>query len=304
MHRSLGIPLLLASLAAAPAQAAKKEYPYMWGIGPKIGTIIVPGHYPIAFPSKIVQYDFIEEGELAGDEESEEPKRDLDSSGDPRFSTLERVRDDLQLGLDGFYGIDKQNRIGAGVGAGFGRRYLDMFFTLNYDRVLVHELPFNVVAGGQVGYGSMRFKGADPVESLRMPYFPLRARLQGQFLDKVRMYALELYGQTAVPSNTFYTDLDGALQPTVGSPLNFALNLSLGVELQILFGDFTPPKKKKKKKGGGGGNNSGGNNNGGGNNSGGGAKKDVGGGRAGGSGTKKDIGGGRAGGGNGGSRGR
>jgi hypothetical protein len=98
---------------SAPAAAA--EGAYMWGAGFNLGTSFLPGRYPYAFPSSIAKYDFRENGALAGDPKADEPDRDLDELGDPRYSTLSGVGFDLRLGGDVFYGWDKQNRIGAGA---------------------------------------------------------------------------------------------------------------------------------------------------------------------------------------------
>jgi len=249
---------LAGALGAAPPANAS-DGAYMWAIGPKIGTLAIPGKFPIGFPTKISNYDFLDEGELAGDPDAEDDKRDLDQDGNPRVSTLERVRDDLQFAVDGFYGINRDNRIGAGAGIGVGLNasYFDYWLTLNYDRVLVTEDQFNVVAGAQAGFGRMAFTGENDNEVLIVPYFPLRVRLQGQIRDNTRMYALGLVAQTGVPSSTLYTDLDGVEQP-IKSPLNFLLYSGIGIEAQIMFGDLTPPKKKGKKKNNGGGGGGGG----------------------------------------------
>jgi hypothetical protein len=257
MKRVLGCALGLAGMLSSTEAWAKKNSfePWMWGIGPSIGTVVVPGHFPLALPTKINNYDFIDEGPRAGDENSDDPKRDL-LNGDPRFTSIERVRDDVRLGFDGFYGIDKDNRVGAGVGTAFGTGYSDVFFTLNYDRVIVSENPFNVVVGGGAGFGSMRFKGTNEEikgfenELLRLPYFPLKVRLQGQLRNGGSMFGLGIFGQTAVPSNTFYTDLDGNDQ-SIESPLNLFLYLSAGLEFTVQFGDFTAPKKNAGGKKGG-----------------------------------------------------
>ncbi len=261
MERALGVLALVVLGGLSASEARAGDMPYMWAIGPKIGTIVVPGRYPLSLPSKINNYDFIDDGPRSGDPDFEDPKRDLDANGDPLYTSIERVRDDLQIGADGFYALDEENRIGAGVGFAFGKRYSDMWFTFNFDRVLITEQPFNVVAGVQAGFGNMVFKGEDPDERMRVGHFPVRGRLQGQFMDKTRMYALGIYAGTSIPSSTDYTDLNGNEQP-INSPLNFLFYAQAGIELQVSFGDLTPPKNKNdkggkkgknNKKGGGGG---------------------------------------------------
>ncbi|MBX2796511.1 MAG: hypothetical protein KTR31_02545 [Myxococcales bacterium] len=223
---------------------------YMWALGPTVGTIVIPGGYPASFPPVIENYNFVDEGPNAGDPNSAEPNRDLDENGIPIFTTLEPVRADVRVALEGFYGINSKNRVGGAVGVGGGTRFLDYWITANYDRVMFTDSQFNLVAGAGLGFGSMTFQGANDVEQLRIPYFPIRARVQGQILDSTRLYGLGLFVHTAVPSNTFYNDVSGFEQPSVGGPLNWILNLAAGVELTLQFGDLTPPKKGRPNKGG------------------------------------------------------
>jgi len=224
--------ILLGSTASAA--------PYMWGVGPRIGTTFVPNAVPaINFPPRIENYDFVDEGPRAGD------PRDLDAQGNPRFTTLERVRFDVTYGLDAFYALDRRNRIGAMLGFGGGAGFFDVKAGVRYDRVLASPRKFSLVGGFAAGFGQLRFRGVEP-ESLRVPYYPLQARLQAQLHDRVRAYALGITGELGIPSNTFYTDLDG--EPQNVGYFNVARNATLGVELQVYFGDFTPPRPRKKKK--------------------------------------------------------
>lgn len=240
------VAVVAAGLASAP-EAHAIEDANMWGVGVKVGTIAIPGRFPLSFPSKISGYNFIDEGAQAGNENGDDPKRDLDANGDPIFSALERVRWDGQFSVDGFYGIDRDNRVGAMAGFAAGTGYSDMFFLLNYDRVLVSESDIDIVAGPYIGVGQMRFK--DPnggPESLKVPHFPLRGHVMAQLRAKKTAYALGLFGGTNVPSNHYYTDVDGLERDDVGSPFNVALYLHAGIEFSVQYGDFTPPKKKKK----------------------------------------------------------
>lgn len=234
---------------AGEARAGDLE-PYMWGIGVNLGTVVVPGQYPLSFPSKINNYNFIEQGPRAGNENGNDPNRDLDADGKPRFTSLERVKGDVRFGVDGFYGIDKDNRVGASAGLATGGGYSDMFFLLHYDRVLVVEKPFLVMGGLGVGAGSMTFKGHDDTiqgyqnELLKVPYFPLKARLSGQFHTDTISLGPTAFVQVGIPSNHFYTDLDGKDQ-ALSSPFNFVNYLAGGIQFDFQYGDFKPPKKKK-----------------------------------------------------------
>ena len=241
--------LMLAATTLGAPEAHAIEDANMWGVGAKLGTTVLPGRFPLAYPSKISNYNFIEEGPQAGNENADEPNRDLDENGDPIYSTLERVRWDGQLSFDGFYGIDRWNRIGAMAGFGAGTGYSDIYFMLHYDRVLVSESDIDVLAGGYLGFGQMGFKDPnDGPERLRVPHFPVRARLMAQLRAKTTAYGLGIYGGTNIPSNHFYTDLNGTERDDVASPFNLFLYMHAGIEFSFQYGDFTPPKKKKKGK--------------------------------------------------------
>jgi len=253
MHRTLkgaaAVALVAAGLGVGEDAHAVEEA-NMWGVGVRLGTIAVPGRFPLAFPSKIANYNFLDDGEQqAGNENGDDPKRDLDENGDPLYSGLERVLWDAQFAIDAFYGIDRDNRIGVLAGVGSGKGYNDLYFMLNYDRVLVTESDIDIIAGAYLGVGQMSFRAADGVEKLRVPHFPVRGHLMAQLRAKKTAYALGIFGGTNVPSNHYYTDLDGLERDDVGSPFNLALYLHAGVELTFQYGDFTPPKKKKGKKG-------------------------------------------------------
>jgi len=97
----------------------------MWGAGFKLGTSFIPGRYPFSFPSSINNYDFTDTGPNAGADSGKNEGRDLTKSGEPGFSTLQPVGFDLRLGGEAFYGFDAKNRLGAGVGLGFGHKYFD-----------------------------------------------------------------------------------------------------------------------------------------------------------------------------------
>src|SRR5690349_17352202 len=102
MNRLSGAMVALLGVTAVSTPARAEDGPYMWGIGPKIGTTFIPGRYPVAFPASIANYDFKDNGPSAGDPDSEDPKRDLDADGKPRNSTLVGVGGDFRLGGEGF----------------------------------------------------------------------------------------------------------------------------------------------------------------------------------------------------------
>lgn len=283
--------LTMGLLAMSTAANASSYEPYMWGIGGKLGTVVIPGAYPASFPDNVNKYDFNDDGE-----------RDR-FGGVELNSTLRRVKGDIRLAADGFLGIDGTNRIGATVGINTAKGFSDTYLTLNYDNVFVRKNPFNAVWGLGVGYGGLSWKGVEDEdtprlptgggfspenETLKMPYFPIKAHVEGQFKTDTWMFGLGLFGGTGIPSSTTYTDLQGTEQPTVGSIGNALYLLNIGVEATVRYGDFKPPKPKNKpgknkpgkggNKGGKGGNSGSRNKTGGG----GGGKKGGGGGKKGG----------------------
>ena len=250
MHRTLKAAALGMAASSFIAPEAMALDPYMWGVGGRIGTMAVPGRFPISFPTKISSYNFDD----TGNENADDPNRDLDEDGEPKFTQLQKVGFDVNLEADAMYALDRYNRVGALVGGRFGKGFNDLYFMVNYDRVVYSDdTGFDILAGGYVGAGSMRFSAGDASpEILRVPHFPLRAHVMAQVRNKTQAYAFGLYGGTNVPSNHYYTDLDGTERDDVGSPFNLALYVHAGVEISVQFGDFTPPKPKppkgKKKK--------------------------------------------------------
>ena len=59
------ISLMLAWIGNAEAKQKKPE-PFMWGVGPTVGTYLVPFDYPYSFPKDIRDSDPTMEG-LEGD---------------------------------------------------------------------------------------------------------------------------------------------------------------------------------------------------------------------------------------------
>lgn len=247
--------LLAAGALLTPAQAQAAE-PYMWGAGGHIATFVVPGKYPMAFPTKVENYNFIEEGPQAGDEslKGAEKKRDLDANGKPLYHTLERVKTDIRVGGDFVYYLSGENRIGAALDLGFGKQYLDGNVMARYDRVLNSFNEFDILGGLGLGVGSMTFRGSNENEKLRVSYFPARGHVGAAYRTDTMSIQASLFLRLAIPSNQVYVTADGTEHEGVGSPVSFASHPAIGVELTALFGDFKPPVKKKGKggkKGGG-----------------------------------------------------
>ena len=240
----------LGLFAATPALAI--DDPYMWGVGPRIGTTVIPGQYPVTFPTKLVNYNFIDDDSPeAGDTKSDDPKRDLDENDDPLAHGLSKVQLDVNMGGDFVFYFDKQYRLGALTGITLGKQFFDINLLPKFDYVLLED-QIDVFVGGGLGFGFMKFAGNEGAESLRVPYYPVRAHVGAIARSDTIGYQLTVYAQSNVPGNQVYTTPDGVEHTNIGTPLAFTSYLAAGLEFSLLIGDFKPPKKKKGGKKGGG----------------------------------------------------
>ncbi|RME27699.1 MAG: hypothetical protein D6798_03985, partial [Deltaproteobacteria bacterium] len=260
--RTTTAALALAGVLFAP-EALAIDDPYMWGVGPRVGTIVVPGKYPITFPTKVENYNFIDQGKGSGcatgeffddrgNDLCDNEKRDVDpDTGEPLYHTLEQVRTDVNFGGDFVFYLNKQYRVGALGYVGMGKRYLDIAVMPKVDKILLED-QIDVYAGGGIGFGFQRFSGVAGAEKLKVPYFPVRANVGALTRTPNAAFQLGVYAQSSVPGNQSYVSRSGEVYESVGTPLALFSYLSAGIEFTTYFGDFEPPKKKKggKKKGG------------------------------------------------------
>lgn len=198
--------LLIGLTTAAPAWALDT---YMWGVGPRIGTTVLPARYPSKFPDAVT---------------------------DNEESTLEKVGFDFMFGAHGLFYATENHRLGLLMGLDLGKRMVDVHAIFAYDYVI----PTGVVDfmfGAGIGAGHTSFRAKETDERLRVPNFPVR--VQGGILvrDRVRAYQLSIYGQYAIPSNHFYFDENGDQIDAKGG-----IYPTMGLELAVFFGDFTPPR--------------------------------------------------------------
>jgi hypothetical protein len=209
--------VVAASLMATPALALDT---WMWGIGPRVGTQVLPGRYPMQLPR------------IKGEDKDSGPRAD---------GGVERVQHDLMLGAKGVYYMDRYHRIGFdggvsfGLGMGEGRRFSDGALLLTYDYA-VQGRALDVLFGGGIGAGTQGFRGDDD-STLRVNNFPIRAQVTGLARDHARAYELSLFLQYNLPSRTAYTAADGSQPDVVGG-----FWVTTGVQIAVLFGDFDPPK--------------------------------------------------------------
>ncbi|MEZ4237321.1 MAG: hypothetical protein R3F59_14455 [Myxococcota bacterium] len=201
MTRTLAAALLLAASPAASALAPR------WGVGPQLGTSVLPSGYPIAFPPA------------------------LDDA-----TTLSKVRPDLSLGAVGYVWVPSGvMRGGISADVDLGPRFVQSQIIGTVERSFDLDAAY-VDVGGGMGFSSATWRGTDPDERLRVPSYPVRLQL-GVVTPISDFIALEgrLYTQVAFPLRHTYTDPTGTPQDLHGAPLAYT---SFGIELSALYGLF------------------------------------------------------------------
>ena len=154
--------MLLTLLAlAAPAHALDLKW---WGVGPDIGTMAIPGQYPVALPT-------VAQGEV------------------------DKVKGDVEVGIRGVIYPSGTGRL-FGLGTlGFGTSgFGEQEFTLGWDQALIKDEEFQLLFGLGIGAGHERFKDKGGDDYLNVNYFPIRAQLTALLRDRVRAYSIDIYG--------------------------------------------------------------------------------------------------------------
>lgn len=206
----------LLSLVLAPSAHAGA---FMWGVGPSISTVVFPVSYPGALPTTL-----------------------------PEEFAPEPARADVQLAGRGLFYLNKDSRIGARGGFGFGRSWGTRWIDVEYERILTSEAGFHLLFGGGIGLGSNTFTD-DLNNRLDVAFMLGRAQFGATYRDKVRAYELALFGQYPLPLEHRYTPASGQEETLRGRGARYG---QLGMEVTVLFGDFTPARRaggKRKVKG-------------------------------------------------------
>ncbi|MFH1467375.1 MAG: hypothetical protein ABIO70_23530 [Pseudomonadota bacterium] len=227
MRSSLALlPVLLAASTLSPAALAGNNV-YMYGLGPRIGTVVIPGGYPASFPTFSAE---------AAHGETEKIKIAEDT-------TIEKVRGDLIIGIEALYWANGENRLGATGGFGLGSGYHDAHLILKYDRMSNLD-AIDLFVGGGLGVGVGSWVG-EADEKLRVPYYPLRGEAGALFRQKTFGIQALIFLNLNIPGRQTLTLAD---ETTYETGFGWAFYPQIGAELQLLFGDFTKPHKKKKGK--------------------------------------------------------
>jgi hypothetical protein len=220
MRTSL-FPASTAALALSFAQPAQAIELHSWGIGPRIGTTIVPAAYPSLFPS-IVE----EEG------------------------LIDKVRGDFLFGAQGLMQLDEHSRLNLLLGADAGKKFWDIHAIFTYD-YLFPTGPVDFFLGGGVGVGQHMWGSDEDADTkFRVPNFPFRAETGLELRDDTRAYQLQLFFQYNLPSNQFYIKEKGGDPIDLkGSERRMGVYPTLGIELAVFFGDFTPSRPNRRAPG-------------------------------------------------------
>lgn len=199
----------------------------VWGVGGHVSTWFLPGAYPLAFPPKIATYDF--------DQDEQDLPDDVTGDGVPDATTLERVRGDFRFGLDGYYWLGRDWRLGVTTNLGLGARFTDASLTFVFDRSV--DLDRGILTfGGGLGFEETWWRGADPDERLVLPSYPLRLQV-GTVLPVSDFVGIVggLHGQMCIPSRHLYYDVAGAERDVSGVPFTY---VALALELGVVYGQL------------------------------------------------------------------
>lgn len=198
------LALLLAALTAAPAEAA--EGPWMWGVGPSLGTIVWPGRFPASLPDAYAPLDG-------------------------------KVRMDGILSAHGVMYIDGNNRLGSHLDFGVAGGFNSIAWTLEYERILLRGNGIHLFAGGGGGFGSYTLK-EDGVGKLTTPTYELRAQAGALYKQKTTAEELSVFLKLPFNGNPTWTPDGGDKTDAEGGGNWF----HLGLQLTMYFGDWTQPK--------------------------------------------------------------
>lgn len=248
---------ILFAMALTSTAQAQDLTPPMWGVGGALGTMLIPGDFPLTNPR------------LKGDATA--PGVLLDENGKTLSEDVfTGVGGDAYLGLRGMVYMNRTWRGSADFQLGFGKNYTSRQFTLEVDKTLVGEGPISAFFGAGIGMGGMTFKSAGAAEDAselnaeivdsamyKARTFPVRARVGADYRLNKSMFELSLFGQLPLPSQQtlYYDDAAGAAQEAeVGVGFNPLQYVQVGIELSGYYGDFKTREggknKGKRNKGG------------------------------------------------------
>jgi hypothetical protein len=224
------LSLLIASLGTAEA---KSNEPFMWGVGPNIGTYLYPFSYPSNFPK--------------GKDGSPSPRDNMDS-----------MDGDFQIGAKGTLYMNRDYRLwGLGnIHRGSSADYKGRSLTVGVDKILLRENGLNFFVGGGGGMGQFTFdqKSENGKLSGRQLYF--RANAGALYRNVKQAYEFSVFGMLGTTGEEVYEYNDveytnEGIFSAEGAEDSLSGGLYMpvfGVEATVYFGDFKPNKKGGKGK--------------------------------------------------------
>ena len=217
--------MMLMGLLSNPAAAAPG--PYMWGVGPVVNTMVLPGAHPVSFPADTRV-------------ENEDGKK---------LSVLDKTQGDIGFGVHGVLYMKKAQRVGthAWFQTGSGE-FRSSNITFEYDFVGSSSNGVTVLAGLGGGFGTHRWKTRGEGE-LKGNTYILRGQAGANYRTRKNCYEVAAYLNWNIPGQQTWevsdedeASISGGFYPVVG------------IEATMFFGDFKPPKagasKRRGKKSG------------------------------------------------------
>ena len=232
--------LILAAALLSPVALAE-DGPYMWGVGPSVGTVALPFEFPTAFPKITVT-----------DANGDESKERLD---------LEQTKGDVYLGAKGALYINRSSRLVGRAGFGVGSAgYRSGELTGEYQFMPVSENNVDAFLGLGAGFGKMHWQTYCPDDTevtcvdtyahpgdLSFSNFLLRGSAGGMYRTRNNGFELSAFLQLVLGGAKEFTPQGDAVSVEASG----GFYPYVGVEGTVYFGDFKPPGEggKKKKKG-------------------------------------------------------
>jgi hypothetical protein len=209
-----------ALVALGLSQPAFALDPYMWGVGPKLGTNAIPGRFPATFNTTV---------------------RD--------DAAISRVGFDLIVGADAYYYTSSRFRMGLTAHGDFGGHFWDIA-TIAKAHAVIPTGDVDLLVGGGLGAGYLRFGGATDTTAdaaYSVPYYPFRGEAAVLIRDDTRGYGLTIFAEYKLPSSQRYFNAAGVEVPSADID-GIGFWGTLGLEGSVLFGDFEPPRPRRRNK--------------------------------------------------------
>jgi len=211
--------LMLMAALASPAEAASG--PYMWGVGPVVNTMVMPGSHPVSFPAATR----------------------VENEDGSKTSVLDKTRGDIGFGVHGVLYMKKAQRVGsrAWVQSGSGD-FRSSNITFEYDFVGSASNGVTVLAGLGAGFGTQRWDTNGEGE-LKGNTYILRGQAAANFRTKRNCYEVGAYLNWNIPGRQTWDPRDGD-----EAEVNGGFYPVVGIEATAFFGDFRPPKTGVNKR--------------------------------------------------------